>query len=153
MRSRLFLPGARGWALARRLSAGGSGPRPYSAGPTWWTDEDRRPFRPKPDESFVPLYWDGADNIFFRPFAELFWLPLGHPAVNVNALDEVPDSSWFSNRIGRHPMTAEEIARGPCSGPAPEDERPWKVVGVKIDGANPGFRIKTAAGKVHVLKF
>jgi hypothetical protein len=26
-------------------------------------------------------------------------------------------------------------------------------VGVKIDGANPGFRIETSAGKVHVIKF
>ena len=148
-----MLAGVMGLVIAATLPACSSGLRPYSAGPTMWTDEDRHPFRPKPEESFVPLYWDGADNIFFRPFAQLFWLPLGHPAVNVNAMDEVPDSSWFTNRIGRAPMTAEEVARGPCSGPAPEEQRPWKVVGVKIDGANPGFRIKTAAGKVHVLKF
>ena len=37
--------------------------------------------------------------------------------------------------------------------PPPAEELPWKVVGVKIDGANPGFRIETSAGKVHVIKF
>ena len=45
-------------------------------------------------------------------------------AGNVNALDEVPDSSWFTNRLGRRPMTTEEIARGPCLGrPPPRSSR------------------------------
>ena len=34
-------------------------------------------------------------------------------AVNVNTMDEVPDSSWFTNRIGRRAMTVPEIVRGP----------------------------------------
>src|SRR5688500_11007085 len=33
-------------------------------------------------------------------------------AVNVNTIDEVPDSTWFTNRIGRQTMTLDEIARG-----------------------------------------
>src|SRR5688572_455453 len=28
-------------------------------------------------------------------------------ALNVNTVDEVPDSSWFTNRIGRKPMTVD----------------------------------------------
>ena len=35
------------------------------------------------------------------------------PAVNVNTLDEVPDSSWFTNRIGVRDLPLAEIARGP----------------------------------------
>src|SRR5262245_7308708 len=35
------------------------------------------------------------------------------PAANVNALDEVPNSSWYTNRLYLHGMTLEEIARGP----------------------------------------
>src|SRR5690349_13563521 len=34
-------------------------------------------------------------------------------AGNVNTIDEVPDSSWFANRIGRARMSTEEIVRGP----------------------------------------
>src|SRR5688572_28858272 len=34
-------------------------------------------------------------------------------AANVNTIDEVPDSSWFTNRIGRRAMTIEEIVKGP----------------------------------------
>jgi len=131
-----------------------SGPRPFTTtAPTLWLDDDRRPFLPKPEPSFVPLYWDGADHIFFRPFSHAWLLETGHPARNVNAFDEVPDSSWFTNRIGRHPMSPEEVARGACTGRGPEEEFPWTVVGVKADGANPGFRIKTSSGKVHVIKF
>ena len=40
-------------------------------------------------------------------------------ALNVNTADEVPDSSWFTNRIGARAMTSEELTRGPVVGPAP----------------------------------
>src|SRR5512134_124869 len=33
-------------------------------------------------------------------------------ALNVNTIDEVPDSSWFVNRIGARPMSIPEILRG-----------------------------------------
>ena len=156
---RVLIARGRGPALARALALAVSwllacsGPRPFSTKPVLWDDDDRRPFSPQPEQSYVPLYWDGVDHIFFRPFARMWLLETGHPARNVNALDEVPDSSWFTNRLGRGPMTVEEIGRGPCTGPSPGEDQPWKVVGVKIDGANPGFRIKTRSGKVHVLKF
>ena len=37
------------------------------------------------------------------------------PALNVNTLDEVPDSSWFTNRIGRQRLSREALVRGPRS--------------------------------------
>src|SRR5919197_2467508 len=42
-------------------------------------------------------------------------------ALNVNTLDEVPDSSWFTNRLGREDMSVEDVVRGPdrVDGPAP----------------------------------
>src|SRR4030095_2358862 len=33
-------------------------------------------------------------------------------APNVNTVDEVPDSSWFTNRIGRGEVTVQENGRG-----------------------------------------
>jgi len=135
------------------LGAGCAGPRPFSTAEPVWRDDDRHPFKPKPDDSFVPLYWDGADHMVFRPLSHAFLLQTAHESRNVNSMDEVPDSSWFTNRIGRRAMTKEEIVRGACTGATPEEDRPWTVVGVKIDGANPGFQIKTPSGKVYVLKF
>ena len=43
-------------------------------------------------------------------------------AGNVNTIDELPDSSWFTNRVGTEPMTVERLVRGPNSDvrPAPE---------------------------------
>ena len=135
------------------LGAGCAGQRPFSTAEPVWRDDDRHPFKPKPDDSYVPLYWDGADHIVFRPLSHAFLLQTAHESRNVNSMDELPDSSWFTNRIGRRPMSREEIVRGACTGAAPHEDRPWTVVGVKIDGANPGFQIKTPSGRVYVLKF
>src|SRR5262245_36609250 len=37
--------------------------------------------------------------------------PTGLRAKNINTIDEVPDSSWFTNRIGTTAISAEEISR------------------------------------------
>jgi hypothetical protein len=140
-------------ALLFWLSGCASTPRHFSTAPVLWTDDDRRPFLKNPDSTWSPLYWDGADHMLFRPVSHAFLLETPHAAVNVNAFDEVPDSSWFVNRLSRHRMTTEEIARGACTRGSPEHDLPWTVVGAKTDGNNPGFRIRTASGVVYVLKF
>jgi len=56
-------------------------------------------------ETYVSSFaWDAVDNLVFRPISRLFALDPGGEAVNVNSVDEVPDSSWFVNRIGFRPM-------------------------------------------------
>jgi hypothetical protein len=73
-------------------------------------------------------------------------------AQNLNSVDEVPDSSWFTNRAGRQPLTADEIERGPNTnaGPAPG---PWTITSSKSDGVTPGFTVKDANGERWFLKF
>jgi hypothetical protein len=75
------------------------------------------------------------------------------PAGAVNTLGEVPDSGWFTNRIGTRPMTAEEVARGPRTGNEPSEQGPWTITAAKTEGVTPGFFIKDSAGKRYVLKF
>jgi len=140
-------------ALVECVLGCASGPRHFSTRPTVLKDDDRRPFPGPVEESYVPLAWDGADHILFRPLSHAFLLEQGSPAIDVNALDEVPDSSWYVNRISRRPMSPEEIAQGACHRAPPEDELPWTVVGAKLNGANPGYQIKTASGASYVLKF
>ena len=61
-------------------------------------------------------------------------------ALNINTLDEVPDSSWFTNRIGRRPMSISEIVRGPDRVDTLEIEE-WLITGGKgPPGFQPGFR-------------
>ncbi len=60
-------------------------------------------------------------------------------ALNVNTIDEVPDSSWFTNRMGRRPMSIAEIVRGPDRVERLAIDR-WLVVGGKSPGGlQPGF--------------
>ncbi len=61
-------------------------------------------------------------------------------ALNVNTIDEVPDSSWFTNRIGQRPMSIDEIVRGPDTFEQ-LDVPEWVVTGGKGPaGFQPGFR-------------
>ena len=73
------------------------------------------------------------------------------PALNVNTLGEVPDSSWFTNRIGQHDMTIEDVLRGPNDrdGPAPGI---WQVTGRPDAGITPKFTIRDARGDTYLLK-
>ena len=60
-------------------------------------------------------------------------------AVNVNTLDEVPDSSWFTNRIGVRDLPLTEIARGPGKFER-LDAVDWVVTrGKGPGGFHPGF--------------
>ncbi len=118
------------------------------------TDLDKRPYLPEPEEYYSSFLWDGADQMMFRPIAKFWKVDPGGEAVNVNALDEVPNSSWFTNRLGRFPLTLEQVRRGPCRDSAPLDVNgPWTVTGAKPNGANPGFPIKAADGRRYLLKF
>ncbi len=73
-------------------------------------------------------------------------------AVNINTVDEVPDSSWFTNRIGRDQWSTERLVRGPDtgSGPAPG---PWTIVSGKSEGITPGLTIRDTAGDIYFVKF
>jgi hypothetical protein len=74
------------------------------------------------------------------------------PAQNVNALGEVPNSSWFTNRIGLFPMDADDVAKGPGEGDGPE-RGTWKIVSAKTEGISPGFVIDDSLGERYLLKF
>src|SRR5262245_21106045 len=92
----------RGFAACALLAAASGcagGVRQFPLAQPLWHDADRRPFQGKPEEYFSPFGWDGADQMLFRPLSRFFAVDPAGPAVNVNALDEVPDSSWFKNRI------------------------------------------------------
>jgi hypothetical protein len=73
-------------------------------------------------------------------------------AQNVNTIDEVPDSSWFTNRIYAKPISIEEITRGPntSDGPAPGK---WTVIRPKSAGVAPGFTIRDEKGDTWFVAF
>ena len=73
-------------------------------------------------------------------------------AQNVNTVDEVPDSNWFTNRIGTRAITIEELLKGPdtVSGPAPGN---WTVIAAKNDGVTPGFTVRDSTRQIWFVKF
>jgi len=74
-------------------------------------------------------------------------------AENVNTLGEVPDSSWFTNRMSRRVMTIEELARGPNQLDGPDQSEPWLIIDLKTEGITPGFTIRDGKGEVYFIKF
>jgi len=131
----------------------GSSTRFFPNADPLWRDPDQRPFERQPEEYESPFAWDAANQTVFRPVSRFFAVDPAGEAVNVNALDEVPDSSWFENRIGRFGMTPQAAAQGPCTSPLPDRKGPWVIKGAKPNGFNPGFFIKANDGKRYLVKF
>ena len=72
-------------------------------------------------------------------------------AANINTIDEVPDSSWFTNRAGRRALSVDELARGADRGTGPVGK--WTVTGRKSEGVTPGLTIKDETGEIYWIKF
>src|SRR5688572_4742379 len=73
-------------------------------------------------------------------------------AGNVNTIGEVPDSSWFVNRIGRRSLSTAELVRGPDRQDAISLDG-WKVSGGKSTGLQPGFRMTDPSGHLYQIEF
>jgi hypothetical protein len=73
------------------------------------------------------------------------------PAWNTNALDEVPNSTWFQNRIGTRTVMPAEASRG--SGGAGPPEPPIRIVRSKVGGGNPGFIVADKRDRTFLVKF
>jgi hypothetical protein len=116
------------------------------------SDDDPEHVSCAPEPYVSPLVWDAVDNSVFRPLARVFAVDPAGRATNVTALDEVPDSAWFTNRMGVRKPTREELLRGACDASAlleGETAAPgsWVIDKGKPNGATPGFRIRIGKQK------
>lgn len=75
------------------------------------------------------------------------------PALNADPCDEVVDSSWFTNRNAREPLSSAAILRGSRRGDGPDQSGPVTVTSIKTTGVSPGFNIEDASGDTYILKF
>jgi hypothetical protein len=160
-------------ALAALTLGCSSGERRFPLRDPLWQDGDLRivsvPCEARPSEKdpkhvacaprpyVSPLAWDGIDNSVFRPLAKVFAVDPPREPVNVNALDEVPDSAWFTNRIGRKKPSIEELLRGACVSEEILDADAAAPASLVIDqgkpnGASKGFRIKVAGRRKYMMK-
>lgn len=132
--------------------------------PIVWYEDDRRDIA-EPRERDPNLVRDQLHTTVVRPLRRwtspsrlarrvgtLFGGDHVRAAENVNTLDELPNSTWFTNRIGLFSMTSSAAARGNCTG-GPDTTGLWIVISAKSEGVTPGFNIRDAKGDKYLIKF
>lgn len=121
-----------------------------------WTVDDDRYDIPAPPVRDPNYTWDWASRHFFLPVTRALEVSRyfrSNEAVNVNALGEVPNSSWYPNRHASERMTMDELLRGPLQGDGPDMSGSWTITRMKTQGATPGFNVRDARGDTYVIKF
>ena len=131
-------------AAALTMASSAASPRFYGDDPVWREADTQDASAMKPLD--VDLLADLATNLLGPRTA------VADRAKNVNTVDEVPDSSWYTNRAGTQPLTPADVFRGPDTTPGPEPGV-WTVTSSKSDGVTAGFTIKDAKGQLWFLKF
>ena len=132
---------------------GAFGSRVSTNGPHFYPDDPISREPESQDASHAQPYDIGAIYELTRNlFVTSGYMPSGLRAKDINTIDEVPDSSWFTNRIGNTTISAEEIARGAIRGPAPDPSH-WTLIREKTSGAHPGFTATDASGETWFLEF
>jgi hypothetical protein len=120
-------------------------PRFYPDDPVW-QDDDRAFDASKAVTIEDPNGFDFIVNTFTSPGERR-----DVRALNVNTLDEVPDSSWFTNRIGRGSMSVADVVKGPDRLDHLSLEG-WTVSGGKSSGVQPGFRMTDPSGQLYQIE-
>ncbi len=116
--------------------------------------DDRRDVAQLPHALVYYNHVDFYDRALVGPIVRALSLPTPSRALGVNALDEVPDSTWFTNRIGVRDLTPDEIRNGPIGGDdGPEAHKPWTIHSTKFGGVQAGYLITDARGTKYTIKY
>ncbi len=118
--------------------------------PVVWYVDDEQDIEPPEKRTFSHIEYF-VDILGFDRLQRTLRLPDLEHAHDVNAIDEVPNSTWFTNRIGVRTVSPEEAARGPVVDGPPTP--PLTIRSGKSGGRNPGFVAEDASGRTFVVKF
>ena len=143
--------------------------QPAPTRPTIWQADDRRSIlEPQEETEGQWALWDGTDKMIFYRVGQFLnvgrsfrtigtWVGLADPleAQNVNAFDEVPDSTWFTNRHHVNRLSQDTLTRGATKEQgAPDMTGPWEAISGKESlGSTPGFVIRDRKNDLYLLKF
>jgi len=124
------------------------GPVRFANAPAVWKVDDRQnvPETPKTNDYLRASYYVES---FYRLARRHLRAERDRRALGTNALDEVPDSTWFTNRKN---LTPEDISLGPLPD-TPERYFPWTIKSGKSGGKEIGFIAEDSRGEKFVLKF
>jgi hypothetical protein len=148
-------------ALVAALAGCASPPVRFADRAILWIDPDDLPIAQPPPRP--PMgngrFWVGANDAIFEPGERFFNVEYGVEAANVNAVDEVPDSTWWTDprRDPAHPsaplraLAADELTRAAGDGTTPEP--PFRITAGLAGGSTAGFVAVDARGRKWALKF
>lgn len=132
--------------------------------PIKWVDPDTKPIK-EPKTIDQNLIWDIVYLTVFNEIGKPLDLGWGsrrlgnianvappREADNVNALDETPNSSWYTNRHFLNPLTTQQLQLGPGHA-HPDTTGKWEIIRGKFEGLAPGLTIKDKKGDVYFIKF
>lgn len=125
----------------------------FKVEPPVWRVADAAPFAKTPSERVYNRTLYQTDSFAVRRLTRVLDVIEPTRAKDTNSVDEVPDSTWFTNRIGIRDMTVEEVRRGANLDPSPIENLPWKIVSAKTGGLSVGFVFEDAKGDKYLLKF
>ncbi|MEO8841657.1 MAG: hypothetical protein ABI591_00580 [Kofleriaceae bacterium] len=154
------------------LASCATAPRPFPFREPFVTDTDLKDVsvdcRPDPTKNDVdhktcapreyvsPFIWDQLDNVLFARISRGLAIHTSGESANVNSLDEVPDSSWFTNKP--RGAASHDDAPGACK---PEDMlgevadvKPgeWVIDHGKDNGSTLGFRVNIPGKGKYMFK-
>jgi hypothetical protein len=116
-------------------------------------DDDPIPREPETQDASKAQSWK---NVLSYDLIQNLFAPPGDPrlirAQNVNTMDEVPDSTWFTNRILAREVSIQEATRGPATSPGPA-AGPMTVTRAKPEGISPGFVVQDSADVTWFVQF
>lgn len=132
--------------------------------PIW--EEDDRNHVPQPENNSEDQLWDIIDHYFFYEIGkalDLGWTmrKIGNElgivgkkeAVNLNSVDDTPNSSWFTHRHWKKKLTTSELIRGPDMTDGPDTVGIITITKGKFEGGSLGFTVVDSRGHKYVLKF
>src|SRR5262245_5739337 len=149
MRTKIFVVVSLVWFAG---AIGGPGSTSATSSRSYRDDPILREPEPQDADGAAPSGLDLLYELSYNLFALPGRKPSGLRAENINTIDEVPNSSWFTNRIGTRALTIDEIVRGPIVG-APPDPSHWVIAREKTSGSHPGITATDAAGTTWFLEF
>jgi hypothetical protein len=115
--------------------------------------DDRQDVPQKPEKRPYTQKLSFVDGHVYEPMRRVLSLEQSQRALGINSIDEVPDSTWFTNRIGARTITPDEIRAAPGGVGSPERFTPWTIHSTKVGGMSVGFIVTDTRGEKFIVKF
>jgi hypothetical protein len=136
-----------------------------ACGPSWKQAPHGRLFQTeaaraivKPTPVGISEYWELGTTLVIAPLGRAIspgfyvkGIVGGRDAKDVNQFEQVPDSSWFENRIGRHRLPFDVARTGAATDGGPAAGA-LSIISGKLEGVSAGFVARDEAGQIWFVK-